>query len=193
MFLRLLVVSCLAAVLSGPSPTIAAITEPQRQQPVPRPFPRPESPGQDPTRASTEEPAEATPSSVPSVADQAAPTEATLGFPIYPSARYLTSYDAGRNQRYYLFGTNSTFEEMVQYYAIVLDERGDRVFDAPATHVFEVGRFSEEDMAFPPGVTVKDYTWNGSDGYLHTDGSEAERFKTVIQVVPTPPEQTRRQ
>lgn len=189
MFVRLLVVSCLAGTPFGPSTTIAAATEPQRQQPVPRPFPRPESPGQDPTRAPTEEPAEATPSS----ADQGAPTETTLGFPIYPSARYLTSYDAGRNQRYYLFGTNSTFEEMVQYYAIVLDERGDRVFDAPATHVFEVGRFSEDEMAFPPGVTVKDYTWNGSDGYLHTNGSQAERFRTVIQIVPALPEQTRRQ
>ena len=35
------------------------------------------------------------------------------------------------------------------------------------THVFEIGRFREETMAFPPGVTVKDYTWNGSAGYLN--------------------------
>ncbi len=189
MFLRLLVVSCLVGTPFGPLPAIAATTEPQRQQPVPRPFPRPEDPGQVPTLAPTKERAEAT----PSLTDQGEPSETTLGFPIYPSARYLTSYDAGRNQRYYLFGTNSTFEEMVQYYAIVLDERGDRVFDAPATHVFEIGRFSEDDMAFPPGVTVKDYTWNGSDGYLHTNGNQAERFKTVIQIVPALPEQARSQ
>lgn len=115
-----------------------------------------------------------------------------LGFPIYPNAQFLTSYDAGRGQRYYLFGTNSAFEEMVRYYAVVLDERGDRVFDAPGTHIFEMGRFREEEMAFPPGVTIKDYTWNGSDGYLYpVDGTPA-RFKTVIQIVPVPAGQTQR-
>ena len=30
--------------------------------------------------------------------------------------------------------------------------------------MFDVGRFREETMAFPPGVTVKDYTWAGSAG-----------------------------
>ena len=125
-------------------------------------------------------------------ADQAAveqaPTEETLGFPIYPTARFLRSYDAGQGQRYYLFGTNAAFVDMVNYYRLLLEERGDRVFDAPATHIFEVGRFREESMAFPPGVTVKDYTWNGSDGYLHAGGATGpERFRTIIQIVPPPP------
>ena len=31
------------------------------------------------------------------------------------------------------------------------------LFEVPPTHAFEVGRFREETMAFPPGVTVKDY------------------------------------
>lgn len=119
--------------------------------------------------------------------DGEAPTEESLGFPIYPSARFLTSYDAGRGQRYYLFGVSSSFTDMVNYYRLLLDERGDRVFDAPATHVFEVGRFREETMAFPPGVTVKDYTWNGSEGYLHAAGAEPERFPTILQIVPAPP------
>jgi hypothetical protein len=115
------------------------------------------------------------------------PTEETLGFPIYPSARFLRSYDAGRGQRYFLFGTNSTFVDMVNYYRLLLDERGDRVFDAPATHIFEVGRFREESMAFPPGVTIKDYTWNGSKGYLHAGGDAGpERYTTIIQIVPAP-------
>jgi hypothetical protein len=81
---------------------------------------------------------------------------------------------------------------MVSYYALVLDERGDRVFDdAPPTHMFEVGRFREEEMAFPPGVTVKDYTWNGSDGFLNPTGEPA-RFRTIIQLVPAPLVQPRR-
>ena len=33
-----------------------------------------------------------------------APTEATLGVPIYPGAQFITSYDAGRGQRFYIFG-----------------------------------------------------------------------------------------
>ena len=115
------------------------------------------------------------------------PTEATLGFPIYPNSQYLTSYDAGRGQRFYLFGTDSTFNNMVRYYSVLLDERGDTVFDEPPTHVFEIGRFREESMAFPPGVTVKDYTWNGAEGYLNpTLGAEPERFRTIIQIVPAP-------
>jgi len=81
---------------------------------------------------------------------------------------------------------------MVRYYTVVLDERGDRVFDGPATHMFEVGRFREEEMAFPPGVTVKDYSWNGSEGYLNTTGGEPAKFRTIIQLVPALPEQARR-
>ncbi len=116
------------------------------------------------------------------------PTEETLGFPIYPSAEYLTSYDAGRGQRYFLFGTNVDFTEMVAYYSLLLDKRGNRVFDAPATHVFEIGRFREKTMAFPPGVTIKDYAWNGSEGYLNPTHGTAKRFRTIIQIVPAPPE-----
>jgi hypothetical protein len=53
--------------------------------------------------------------------------------------------------------------------------------------VFEIGRFREETMAFAPGITVKDYTWNGGAGYLHVKpGAPAQRYKTVIQVVPSP-------
>ena len=67
------------------------------------------------------------------------------------------------------------------------DERGDEVFKAPATHVFEIGRFREESMAFPPGVTIKDYTWNGLDGYLDPTPGSTARYATVIQIVPPPP------
>ncbi len=122
----------------------------------------------------------------PGASVPAAPTEATLGFPIYPTARFLTSYDAGRGQRYFLFGTDSSFTDMVNYYRLLLDERGDRVFDEPATHIFEMGRFRESTMAFPPGVTIKDYTWNGSEGYLHAGDAGPERYRTIIQIVPAP-------
>ena len=192
MSIRRLCAACLVAALAVPAATVSASAGagPQRRQPVPRPFPRPGNPGQD----SVETPAErqATPAPAWTTEAQQAPTETTLGLPIYPNATFITSYDAGRGQRFYLFGTNSSFLEMVAYYAVVLDERGDRVFDAPATHMFEVGRFRENEMAFPPGVTVKDYSWNGSAGYLNPTGGDPARFKTVIQLVPAPAPQTPR-
>jgi len=35
--------------------------------------------------------------------------------------------------------------------------------------------------------TVKDYAWNGSEGYLNPAGGEPARFRTIIQIVPSPP------
>jgi hypothetical protein len=87
-------------------------------------------------------------------------------------------------QRYYLFGTNASFTAIVTYYKTLLKDRGELVFDEPPTHQFEVGRFREDTMAFPPGVTVKDYTWNGSAGYLSVKGSTGTRYRTIIQIVP---------
>ena len=46
----------------------------------------------------------------------ATPTEATLGVPIYPGAQFIASYDAGRGQRYYIFGSAATFVDLVTYY-----------------------------------------------------------------------------
>jgi hypothetical protein len=158
---------------------------------VPQPFPgRPAPPRTGPPPA---QPPVATPAPGPAPAapDNVSPTdvpsEATLGFPLYPNAQFIASYDAGRGQRYYLFGSELPFAALVKYYQTTLKTRGTLVFDAPATHMFEVGRFREETMAFPPGVTIKDYTWNGSAGYLNPkkDGQPA-RFPSIIQIVPAP-------
>ena len=114
-----------------------------------------------------------------------APTEAQLGVPVYPGAKFLRSFDAGQGQRYYLFGSTASFADLVQYDRTQLKDRGDLVYDVPPVHMFEVGRFREETMAFPPGVTVKDYTWGGSKGYLvPTPGANPNRYPTVIQIVP---------
>ncbi len=76
---------------------------------------------------------------------------------------------------------------MVTYYRNVLGEKGNLVFEVPPTYMFEMGRFREETMAFPPGVTVKDYTFSGSAGYPNPDnGGTPERFPTIIQIVPPP-------
>ena len=181
------------SLLAASAPLDAAPAgEPQRR-PVPRPFPRPgqSEPARDEARPGVENPrpaqAPVATAAGPAGAAEAAPTEAMLGLPVYPAAQFITSYDAGRQQRYYLYGTNSEFEAMVRYYRNVLRERGNRVFDEPPTHIFEVGRFREREMAFPPSVTIKDYAWNGSEGYLSPVGEEPARFRTIIQIVPSPP------
>lgn len=114
-----------------------------------------------------------------------APTAAQLGVPVYPGATFLRSFDAGQGQRYYLYGSTASFVETVLYYRTQLKDKGDLVYDVPPVHMFEVGRFREESMAFPPGVTVKDYTWGNSKGYLvPTPGANPSHYPTVIQIVP---------
>jgi len=96
-----------------------------------------------------------------------------------------TPSSAGKGQRYYLFGTNASFTEIVNYYRVVLKQKGELIFDEPAVHEFDIGKYKEETMAFPPSVTVKDYAWGGSAGYLNPKrGKQPERFKTIIQIVP---------
>lgn len=124
---------------------------------------------------------------MPSATDAGAPTEAILGVPIYPSAIFLTSYDAGRGQRFYIFGAAVPYVDLVNYYKTVLKQKGDELFEAPPTHFFETGRFREEAMAFAPSVTIKDFTYGGSAGYPSPKkGTNPERFPTVIQIVPAP-------
>ena len=118
---------------------------------------------------------------------EAAPADGVLGVPIYPNAVFLTSYDAGRGQRYYLYGATGTVVELVAYYRTLLKNKGTQLFDQPLTHIFEVGRYNETTMAFPPSVTIKDYASGSATGYLNPrPGAQPERFPTVIQIVPAP-------
>jgi hypothetical protein len=160
---------------------------------TPQPFPRPATPQSPspppPTTAPPAQPAPA-PAAPPTAApvDPAAPSEATLGLPIYPGAQYIASYDAGRGQRYYIFGSTTAFAELVNYYRTILKDKGNLVFQDPPTHMFEVGRFNSDTMAFPPGVTIKDFTWGGSQGYPNPKpGAQPARFASVIQIVAVPP------
>ena len=161
---------------------IPALALPGQRQPGPRPFP---TPGAAPARPA---PATAGEAAAPRPAGEAdAPAAAALGAPVYPSARYVTSYDAGRGQRFHLFGTSASFADIVRYYSVVLDERGRRVYDAPPIHQFETARFRDDRMDFRPSVTIKDYTWNGSAGYLNpAPGAEPAAFATIIQITTLP-------
>jgi hypothetical protein len=129
----------------------------------------------------------AKPIQLPSFPAEPAPAEGTLGVPMYPTAHFIRSFDAGRGQRFYLFGAQASFAEIVAYYRTILKSRGEVVFEQPATQFFELGRFREETMAVTPGVTVKDYSGTAAGGYLNTRGSDPARFATIIQVVPPAP------
>jgi hypothetical protein len=152
-----------------------------QEKPVPKPFPKPADPA--PTKPI--QPKQALP---PAPAPTEVPTEATLGVPIYQGAQFLTSYDAGQGQRFYIFGVAAGFDDVVAWYRSALKLKGDLVFEVPPTHMFEMGRYKEDAMAFPPGVTVKDYSWGGMTGYPNPKrGGEPARFNTIIQIVPVPP------
>jgi hypothetical protein len=159
-------------------------------KPVPQPFPRPGQPAR-PAPAPPPPPSP-TPSAPPAAAPppprEAAPSADTLGVAVYPNAQFLSSYDAGRGQRFYIFGSTASFVELVTYYRTVLKQRGELIFETPATHEFEIGRFREDTMAFPPSVTIKDYQSAVSPGYPNpkSDALPA-RFPTLIQIVPVSP------
>ena len=155
---------------------------------TPAPFPRP---GQTRPPAQPSQPQPAPPAVAPApapAAPAASGEPADLGVPLYPGAQFIASYDAGRGQRYYLYGVQSDFLQIVGWYRTTLKQKGDLVFEEPPVHMFDIGRYREETMAFTPSVTVKDYTWAGSLGYINPKPDAAPaRFRTVIQIVPNLP------
>ena len=154
---------------------------------TPVPFPRPGAPKPSAPPATQQPQPRVQPPGQPAPSPTDPPSEASLGVQVYPGAEFLISYDATRGQRYYLFGTNAGFVEIVNYYKTVLKQKGELVYEEPGVHQFDIGRFREETMAFPPSVTVKDYTWGGSAGFLNPKrGQQPARFKTIIQIVPPP-------
>jgi hypothetical protein len=167
-----------------PAQPPATASKPVPPAPAPTTASKPAPPAQTPGAANAAQPATM---SAPAGPDTA-PTESILNAPVFPSAQFLTSYDADLGQRFYIYGSTRPFAEVVAYYRAKLKDKGELVFDAPATHMFEVGKFKETEVAFSPGVTITDYAWQGSPGYLNPkQGGSPAYFPTVIQIVPPPP------
>src|SRR5207244_4235768 len=140
---------------------IAQQPAPSPPQPFPKPTVQPARPGSQPTVQPAPPPQAPSPTAATA---EKPPTDTLLGVPVYPGAQFISSYDAGRGQRFYIFGTAASFVDLVAFYRTVLKQKGELVIDAPATHEFDIGKFREERMAFPPGVTVKDVksiVWQG--------------------------------
>ncbi|HEX6322887.1 MAG TPA: hypothetical protein VFZ36_04110 [Vicinamibacterales bacterium] len=144
---------------------LAAASAGGQNPPRPRPFPGAAPPSAQTTPA---DPAEADPA---------------LGVPMYPGAVLLSRYEAGPGQQMFLYGTSSGYANVVEYYRGVLKDRGRELFGGPM-HQFDLGRYRRETMMLQPAVTVKDFTWNGRDGFVHVTGRQIVKYPTVIQVVP---------
>ena len=170
----------------------AALAFGQAQIPVPQAVPQPRGSSQRPAPPPPAAPTPATqqPAALPAAAaatppSEAPPTEAMLGVPIFPNAQFIASYNAGRGQRYYIFGTAASFVDLVNYYRTTLKQRGELTYEVPATHEFDVGKFDEDRMAFPGGVVIKDFQSDVSPGYPNPKpGGQPARFPTIIQIVP---------
>ena len=119
-------------------------------------------------------------------APPAAATTSPTKIPLYPAAQFLESFDAGKGQQFHLYGTDMPVAEIVAFYKTALKNGGRVLFQAPLMHQFDIGRFQEDTMAYPPSMVIKDYTWNGSTGYLHVAGTTSTRYKTIIQIVSAP-------
>ena len=160
-FLALIVVVGLA---SG-SLLRAGVQTPRVPQPFPGSAPRPSEPqaGQPQAREVIAPPADA---------------------PVYPTAEFIDSFDAGQGQRYYLYGSNASFTDVVTYYKNLLKSGGREIYKTPGIQQFDLGKYQEDQMAFPPSVVVKDYASAGSLGYLAINGTTEKRFRTIIQIVP---------
>jgi len=167
----------LAALAFGQTPQVVPQPAGSRPNQPARPAPAP------PTTATA--PAPQQPAASSAAAVEAAPTEATLGVPVFPNAQFIASFNAGRGQRYYIFGTAASFVDLVNYYRTTLKQRGELTYEVPATHEFDIGKFDEDRMAFPPGVVIKDFQSDVSPGYPNPKpGGQPARFPTIIQIVP---------
>jgi hypothetical protein len=146
--------------------------------PVPKPFPGAvQAPPDGKPGGQTDKAAAA-------VKTQAGPEAQPGAAPIHPRAELLDTFDAGHGQQYIIYGTDLPYVTIVDYYKKLLRTGGSEIFRTPAMHRFDLGRFDEETMAYPPSIVIKDYTWNGATGYLHVAGSTEKRYRTIIQVVP---------
>ena len=140
---------------------------------TPAPFPRPSggAPAPAPPVARPSPPPQST-AAAAAPADPA-PDERLLGVPIFAGAEFIASYDAGRGQRYYLFGTNTSFTEVVAYYRTALKQRGELVYEEPPVHEFDVGRYREETHGVSAGGDGEGLHVGRCEGLLEPEARRA--------------------
>ena len=170
---------------------------------TPQPFPRPGEPPQarsvppappvstDPPRRNLRQPDAAERRTAGDAAAERSECTAgarRLAFPIYPAAQFLASYDAGRGQRYYIFGTDDAIRgrrELLPHAA--RRERQPRVQGAADAHVR--GRpLPRRDDGVPAGCDGEGLDVGRIAGLSEPEaGAQPARFPTIIMIVPPPP------
>src|SRR4029079_13744048 len=96
-----------------------------QQPPPPQPFPR--SGNQTAPAASPAPPSGPTPGAAGSQLPPAGvPADVAAGLPgvMYPSSQLLQTFELGRSQRCFLYGTNASFAEVLAYYKQQLKDSG---------------------------------------------------------------------
>jgi len=160
----------------------------QTPKPTPTPFPGSTPPATTPKPATTPAP-QGTVTPPPGTAACPAQDAATIdpalaGIPIYPCAVYLQGFNSGYGQKLFVFGTNDTYAAIVAFYKTQTKKSGEEISKAPGIHQFERGTPEADPMAPRPGIVVKDYAWpNATDAYVHVSGTEATRYRSVIQII----------
>jgi hypothetical protein len=130
----------ICAVLVG-----VAATGPAAQQTVPPPKPFPGA--TPPTGKPIDPPATpATPGAPAAPSGPYGPAKsgcdaATIGAPVYPGAQYVDSFDAGKGQRFCLFGTDAGYADIVEYYKRTMKTGNREIFRTPGVWQFDLGRF----------------------------------------------------
>jgi hypothetical protein len=155
----------------------------QTTTPLPKPAPFPTGTPA-PSTAKPSPPSQKGATPAPAPQDGSAVDPRLAGVPIYQGAELLSSFDAGRGQWVFTFGTDMPFSDVAAYYKTQLRSSGTEVFRVPLMQQFDLGPFRSETMTYRPAVVVKDYGAPDSQGYLHVAGITEKRFRTVIQIVP---------
>jgi hypothetical protein len=166
----------LTVIASGALAFSCADAFAQTTTPVPKPFP-------------TSAPAPTTKPVAPGQAPAVSPQDGgnldprLAGIPIYTGAELLSSFDTGRGQWLFTFGTDMPYSDVIAFYKSQVRSSGTEIFKTPLVHQFDLGQFRSETMVYRPGVVVKDYSGD-TQGYLHVTGTTEKRYRTVIQIVP---------
>ena len=154
---------------------------PRRVQ-VPQPFPRPGT-GQ-PAQPARPAPPPTTPRHPPAPpprrpAPEAAADRSHARRADFPGAQFIASYDAGRGQRYYIFGSPATFVDLVAYYRTVLKQKGELGLRRAGHPRVRRRQVSRRDDGVSAGRDDQDFQSDISQGYPNPKpGGQPARFPT---------------
>lgn len=167
-----------ALAVAAAALSVAPVVSAQAQAPPPPPVQTP-APKPAPPQASPTTPAPATGQHAGAVDPRLA------GVPVYQGASFLQSMDLGSGQWLFVFGTNDPYASVVAFYKAQVGKSTEVSRSAPAIQQFDLGPFDSGKMTQRPSVVVKDFTWPDPAGYLHVSGTQAVRYKTLIQIIPS--------